>query len=249
MKLHILSDLHLEFEDFSLCEKDYDILILAGDIHVGEKAVNWIKANVKDKPVLYVPGNHEYYNHAYPKLLDKLEKSVQDSSIHILENKHIKIGDLNFLGCTLWTDFEILEDPKIAGYQCEQILNDFRKIRVSPEYSKFKARNAAFIHYRSRKWLEKTLQNLKNEKTVIISHHAPSIQSTEERYRKEILTSAYLSDLEGLIREYKVNLWIHGHIHKRSDYNIEDCKVICNPRGYPDERVIGFDPELMYDCI
>ncbi len=52
MKLQILSDIHLEFcmheFDFSEC----DVLILAGDIHLGIKGIEWIPEKVKDKPVI-----------------------------------------------------------------------------------------------------------------------------------------------------------------------------------------------------
>ena len=27
-------------------------------------------------------------------------------------------------------------------------------------------------------------------------------------------------------------LWIHGHMHNRSDYMIGDTRIVCNPRGY-----------------
>ena len=60
MKLQILSDIHLEFGPFKIPKTDADVIILAGDIHIGTAAVDWIKSQTK-KPVLYVAGNHEYY--------------------------------------------------------------------------------------------------------------------------------------------------------------------------------------------
>jgi predicted phosphodiesterase len=65
MKLHILSDLHVEFESFNPPETEAAVVILAGDIHVGKKGIDWAKASFSDKYVLYVLGNHEYYGRAF----------------------------------------------------------------------------------------------------------------------------------------------------------------------------------------
>jgi len=42
VKLHILSDLHVEFGDFNIPDVGADIVILAGDIHVKDKGLKWI---------------------------------------------------------------------------------------------------------------------------------------------------------------------------------------------------------------
>lgn len=31
---------------------------------------------------------------------------------------------------------------------------------------------------------------------------------------------------------YRPELWVHGHVHQRSHYWVEDTQVVCNPRGY-----------------
>jgi predicted phosphodiesterase len=62
MKLHILNDLHIEFEDFQSPVTDADVVVLAGDIGVGAEGLRWAEARFLDKPVIYVPGNHEFYH-------------------------------------------------------------------------------------------------------------------------------------------------------------------------------------------
>ncbi len=69
MKLHILSDLHLEFQSFQIPATDADIVILVGDISVRNRGLTWAIQNIPDKPVLYILGNHEYYGSAHPKLI------------------------------------------------------------------------------------------------------------------------------------------------------------------------------------
>jgi len=63
MKLHILNDLHIEFEDFAPADIDADVVVLAGDIGVGTEGLRWADDRFPDKPVIYVPGNHEFYRH------------------------------------------------------------------------------------------------------------------------------------------------------------------------------------------
>ena len=59
MKLHILSDLHLGQGLLALPDSDADVVILAGDVARPKEAIAW--ASGFTKPVLYVPGNHEFY--------------------------------------------------------------------------------------------------------------------------------------------------------------------------------------------
>jgi predicted phosphodiesterase len=59
MKLNILSDLHLSQGELALPSNDADVVVLAGDIARPAEAIAW--ATRFAKPVLYVPGNHEFY--------------------------------------------------------------------------------------------------------------------------------------------------------------------------------------------
>lgn len=136
MKLHILSDLHNEFDLFSPPRTEADVVILVEDIHVGRKGIDWAKINFPDKPVIYVLGNHEYYSRAFPKHIADLKQLAKDTNIHVLENDSIVIAGVTFLRCILWMDFELFGDPRIAGYQATQAMTDYQKIRVSPQYRK-----------------------------------------------------------------------------------------------------------------
>ena len=63
MKLRILSDLHTEFADFVPPETDAEAETLAGDIGVGAEGMRWATRHYPVRPVIYVPGNHEFYGH------------------------------------------------------------------------------------------------------------------------------------------------------------------------------------------
>lgn len=248
MKLRILSDLHLEFSDLALSTIDFDITVLAGDIHVKDKALEWIKENIPKKLVIYVLGNHEFYGKSYPKHITKLKSETKGSNIHILENNKLTIDGINFFGSTLWTDFSLFGEPRVAGYHCQQVMNDFKKIRLLPNYSKLRAIDSGEIHKQSIHWLKSELTKCQGDKNVVISHHGPSKKSLLERYASDLSSAAYVSNLDELILKYCPNYWIHGHLHNSADYTIGSCRVLCNPRGYyPNELNENFDEKFTID--
>jgi len=247
MKLHILADLHLEFGDFRLPDTDADVLVLAGDIHTKERSIPWLLEQAAGKPVIYVLGNHEYYGKAYPKLLNTMRKETTGTNIHILENGSIEIDGVTFLGCTLWTDFKLMGNPMLAAYEAKQIVTDFRRIRVSPRYSKLTPGDVVSIHRNSLNWLKSSVER-SDHKAVIVTHHAPSLRSVPDCFKADIVTAAFASDLDGFVEESGAKLWIHGHMHASSDYLIGKTRVICNPRGYaPDDFNPEFNPELVVE--
>ncbi|MBO9683090.1 MAG: metallophosphoesterase [Flavisolibacter sp.] len=91
MRVQIASDLHLEFGGSELDFSNVDLVVLAGDVNIGENGFLWIKEKIKHIPVLYVLGNHEYYRNSYPKLLNKLLESSLGSNIHVLEKSSVDI--------------------------------------------------------------------------------------------------------------------------------------------------------------
>jgi predicted phosphodiesterase len=247
MKIQILSDLHIEFENFDFPQTEADVIVLAGDIHLGVKGVLWAKNVIQKQPVIYVLGNHEYYRNAYPKLLGKIKKETEGTNINILENQKTKIDGVIFLGCSLWTDFKLFGNPKIAGIKATQRMTDYTLIRISPQYRKLRSIDTSGIHLSSLKWLKRELKACQSEDIVIVTHHAPSKLSLPLNFAEDILSAAYASDLDSEVKNSGARIWIHGHIHKQSDYKIGNTRVICNPRGYPDEPNQCFNPSLVIE--
>jgi hypothetical protein len=130
MKLHILNDLHIEFEDFAPPATDADVVILAGDIGVGMAGLSWAKIRFPDRPVIYVPGNHEFYHHDIA-LIDELKAQAPDH-IHILNDDQVIIDGVRFLGSILWTDFGLFgeADKFFAMQQARQQMTDFPSFRI-----------------------------------------------------------------------------------------------------------------------
>jgi predicted phosphohydrolase len=246
MKIQILSDLHIEFQPFNIPEIDADVVVLAGDINLREKGISWAIENIPNKPVIYILGNHEYYGAAYPKLITKLKNYSSNTNVHILENDIFTIEDVTFLGCTLWTDFDLFGYAPNAGYHATQRMTDYKKIRLSPQYSKLRSIDTAMICQKSVNWLKSTLNQLSG-KITIITHHAPSKKSLPLEYEEDILSAAYASNFDTLVSDSNAKLWIHGHIHKSLDYQINLTRVMCNPRGYPSEQNSDFNPQLLVE--
>jgi predicted phosphohydrolase len=247
MKLHILSDIHLEFWDFELPQTDADVIILAGDTAPGMAGIKWAKNAFYGKPVIYINGNHEYYRNTYPKLIQKMREFTSDPGIVFLENDAFVVDDVQILGCTLWTDFNLHGNAPIAVLDAQMAMNDFKLIRNSKRnYSRLHPNDTRVAFRESIYWLEGRLKQ-PYRKTVVITHHAPSIHSIDKEYRNHRLAPAFASDLSGFILANGPDLWIHGHIHRAVDYHIGETRIICNPRGYPGEKNTGFTPGLVVE--
>lgn len=247
MKIQIISDLHQEFGVTDLSFDQADVVVLAGDVNLGTKGINWIKNKISNKPVIYVLGNHEYYKGSYPKTLNKIKEAAENSNIFVLEDRFVDIEGVRFHGSTLWTDFSVFGDPRYYGFLCQNGMNDYKLIRRDPSYSKIRSIDIFKIHQFSRAWLRESLENAKGLRNIVITHHAPSLQSVPEPFKKDPLTSAYASDLEDLIREYQPLYWLHGHIHTPCRYKIGETEIICNPHGYITEKYNGYDKELIIE--
>jgi len=247
MRLHILSDLHLEFAPFEMPVVDADVVVLAGDVDVGHNGLKWIRAAIPQTPVIYVLGNHEFYGQTLPKLTDELCQEASGTNVHVLENSRIDLGDVTFLGATLWTDFALNGDPVLGGLVAEQGMNDFRQIRTSPGYRKLRASYLRRLNADSVLWLKNEAEACRGRKLVIVTHCPPSARSISPVYAGEPLNAAFASNLDALVADSGALLWIHGHTHSAADYTIGRTHVIGNPRGYPREAGSAFKPELVVE--
>lgn len=182
MKIQIISNLHREFGTSDLSFDHADVVVLAGDVHIGTKGIEWIKKNIPDKPVIYVLGNHEYYRGSYPKTLHKIKAAAENSAISVLEDSFVDIDGVRFHGATLWTDFSLFGSPMAYGSLCQAQMNDYKKIRRDPSYSKLRSIDTYKIHQFSKQWLKESLERSEGMKNIVVTHHAPGLQSVPEPY-------------------------------------------------------------------
>lgn len=248
MRIRVLSDLHVDFGTVTLPRVEADVTVLAGDICPGKSALTWIRSNFPEQPIIYVLGNHEFYGNATPKLIDDFRRMTEDTDIHVLENSQLNINGVRFLGCTLWTDFSLFGDPAVAGREAASIMNDYRRIRVSPQFRRLTGIDTARLHARSTRWLRSQLDSMAQQPTIIVTHHAPSSRSLDPAESEELISAAYASNLDDLVRASHAKIWIHGHIHCPISYWIGGTRIVSNPRGYPDGPTDPFfDPALVIE--
>ncbi len=252
MKLNILSDLHLSLGALEIPRNDADVVILAGDIARPREAVSW--ASGFAKPVLYVPGNHEFYGASIAGAADELKRLCAGNNIRVLDNDEVIIEGVRFLGTTLWTDFMLFgegEKRTAAIVQALKFMRDFSRIRVgAAAQALFTPADSAALFKIQAGWLEGKLSKPHAGPTVVITHHAPSRNSIHPRFADSLLNACFVSDTEHLIDADRARLWIHGHTHDSFDYLLNGTRVVCNPRGYAKDGVNEntlFDPNFLVE--
>lgn len=252
MKLRVLSDLHLEHFEAGreLPDVESDVVVLAGDIHRHTQGLVWAAERFRDVPVLYVPGNHEFYDSCMPALRRELRAEASALGIHLLDNDGLVLNGVRFLGTTLWTDFALHDaEPDHCAdttwLKARRWMPDFRIIE-QPEGEVFTPEASQALHRQALEWLEAELAIPFAGHTVVISHHAPLAGCIPPRYRGDALSPAFASHLEESMG--KMAIWIHGHVHEPVDLWCHGTRVIANPGGYPDEfEPALFRPELLVE--
>jgi Icc-related predicted phosphoesterase len=242
--IHILSDLHVEFGNFVPPVVGADVIVLAGDVHVKNRGLQWIFDQKFESPVLYVLGNHEFYREKFPGLIDKLKIEAEDTNVHVLENDSAEIDGYRFFGCTLWSDMELLDDQHGSSIAAADTMNDYRLIRLSKTYRRLSPNDTKAWHAKSVRKLREFLEKGDPARTIVVTHNAPSIQSIAGLYRADPVSAAFASNMDNFIMRHQPRLWIHGHTHESFDYKIGKTRVVCNPRGYASiEENKGFRPD------
>lgn len=95
MRIRAYSDLHLEFGPFEPpASAGIDVVILAGDIDVKTRGIAFAKTF--PCPVIYVPGNHEYYGGAIPHVTEKLKAAAAGTNVHVLDRDAVVINGTRF---------------------------------------------------------------------------------------------------------------------------------------------------------
>lgn len=239
MKITLLSDLHLNFGGLKVTNnQEADVLVLAGDIleiadvveqtPIGKYYVKFLKdCGKKFKKVFYVMGNHEHYFSDITTAVDKL-KPYLPKNVTVLDDNSEYYEGVHFVGSTLWTNMNH-ENPHVINY-IESQMNDYRCIK-NEDFGFLTAEMVLDLHDKAVKWLDQVLPTLKQGPIVVVTHHAPHINSLSKEYNYE-LSAAYATDLTELIGKHQPQYWLHGHIHASRDYQVGETRIVSNPRGY-----------------
>jgi predicted phosphodiesterase len=232
----------------------YDVVVLAGDIHLDSRGIRWAAKTFQQKYVIYIAGNHEFYGSHLHKLSIEMAATAKEfPNIHFLDNSATVINGVRFVGATLWTSFELFgKGPQIIGsslHAAKNCMADFSSIRfgstgwMSPS-------DSVKLHRVSAAYLGDELAKPFDGQTVVVTHHLPSMKLVATEYETDLLSAAFASNLDHLVEQ--ADFWIAGHTHVGFDTMIGKCRCIVNPRGYPDRLQGGyenraFNPQLIID--
>ena len=200
--------------------------------------------------VVYVAGNHEFYNGKWVKGIQYLrEECAKYPNIYFLERDTKVIDDVVFVGGTLWTDMN-KGDP-LTLHAVRDMINDFRIIKNdSKGYTNLKPADTAIRHRETLQYISHVVSEHKDKTCVVVGHHSPSYQSIHPQYANDyLMNGAYHSDLsEFILDRPQIKLWTMGHTHHAHWYYIGDTLVTCNPRGYEtynSNEHTGWNPGLV----
>jgi hypothetical protein len=254
MRIQLLSDLHLETEDFEAQPAPLaELLVLAGDIASSwsgyRQFANW------PVPVLAVAGNHEFDRRELDLAWPALREELARSGIRLLECESLVLrGDdgraIRFLGTVRWSDYDLFGP---ARHQ--------KALRAAAYFQRLMAATRAGTPFDAgamrtealacRHWLENELRQVSPngdggwDATVVVTHFAPSAASADPRYGAQAATASFCNADDELVGW--ADLWLHGHVHCRHDYligrpGVKPCRVISQARGLARrDEPLGFD--------
>lgn len=243
MRIAILSDVHTDqhrdrnkgapfwFEQAR--RRDVDVFVVAGDLANGPSIIRALRTmadTLAPRPVIYVPGNHDYWGYTREALNEGfqiIERAVPTLTVLAGDKREVVIDGQRFVGGTLWYE-NLQADPFI----------DYRYILdVSP--------TQAWMHDDHRN-LVRYLQEQLTSQDVVITHHMPSYRLIHPRFAGYPTNHFFANHLDSLIEERQPRLWIYGHTHTFGDAVIGRTRCVSNPRGYLGEDT-NFNPTFLVD--
>ena len=235
MRLQLLSDLHLETEDFEpQPAPSAELLVLGGDIDSTWQGL----ARFRDwpVPVILVAGNHEFDNRELDTAWPALREHCAQLGIRLLERESTVITDrsgrrIRFVVTVRWCDFNLFGERgrekamRAAGY--------FMRVMRSTQHGEaFGAEAVREEALACRAWLADELARSPGDwnATVALTHFGPSLRSGDPRYGSQAGTASFCNADDDLLP--LADVWIHGHLHCRHDYMAGTTRVVCNARGH-----------------
>lgn len=246
-----MSDLHLEVEDYHPEHiPGADLLVLAGDIDARWLGLEYFKN--WPVPVIFVAGNHEFDRRDLESAWPQLRALCLSYGIRLLEKASLvleQFPDVRFVGCTRWCDFDLLGEA-LRDKAMRAAKHYLQSAGMKRDGKVVDAKGIRELAVESRAWLAEALVSGRDltSKTVVITHFAPSARSADPRYGLQPGTAGFCNQDDDLMSG--VDLWLHGHLHCASSYQVGACKVRANPRGYVRKNeTLGYNPSLLIELV
>jgi predicted phosphodiesterase len=211
-------------------------LILAGDIGDPDEESLYTALDIarkRYKRVIYIPGNHEFYNREpgskkTPASTLSWFQNLDDqwSNFHFFYRRNELIDGIRVLGATGWST-----SPK--GTTWSNIISAEGRQDID--------------------FLEQSISRSK-EPVLVVTHYPSTLRVLQENFKYKITQYDYAQDLERLYRN-PVNTWVFGHVHQAHDFKMPysssmngagEVRIVCNPYGYPNEGITSPLPKKIF---
>ncbi len=205
MKLWIWSDVHHELQEVDYPSRENapecDLIIIAGDLNAAPDLHITLEFLIRrfEKPIIYVPGNHEFYQNKW--LINDRERSLESDRqtikaietlslqwpqrFYCLDQDEVIIDNIRFIGASLWVDFQMNLSKKSDLAQRMQearaILNDFRAIHMG-NGRPFTPEDMLDLHLSDAAYIRQKLAEPFDGSTVVLTHHMPHSDCTPPVY-------------------------------------------------------------------
>lgn len=248
LKIQLMSDAHGRWGQIDP-HPEAHLAVALGDMSDGTEAVGWLAE--LGMPVIYVPGNHEYYGTDLSTGLDELRRAAWGTNVTVADRQTVTVGAARFICATLWTDHGGM-DPDLA-LASSRALNDWRSIGVEQWLSdpdnleaydrarnEFQARWADRVamfpknpdrmnplvalieHRRALTYLAQEISKPWAGPTIVLTHHAPTLHSlTFAGYFATLDCGAVSSKLSRKMRPHKIGAYANSLDYLLTNSTIE----------------------------
>lgn len=254
MLIRLASDLHLEgflgmrmekIEEVFLPfhpDDQYSVLVLAGDISSKPYQLAEFIKHIEHRfyRVVYVPGNHEFYQNEFNKWAQVLQDEFNKNRVYNTWTPYENVGStvidgVRFIAGTLWGESDT--NPEYA-YLIGRGIADFHVIYKSD--SRLTVQDMMNMSVAHKDSIFRELNKTHEGKTVVVTHHLPTYQVVSERFKGSVLNGAFVTECMNLMTgEIVPDLWLHGHTHDQIDRIVEGgdfkLRIVANPAGYRHE--------------
>ena len=211
--------------------------------------------------------NMEKYSHTrHPsstkrEQMKELYNLLDKKHVILLSNTCTEFKGIAIIGTCLYTDFNLYGEAhreECMAY-AKKYMNDFRlpvvmdnQYYTQDKYGRwwpnskkisascvrpFDTSDHAFYFQYSFEYIKKMVEENKHKPIIVVTHHAPSPYSIDEKYEGSLLNAAFASNLNKFIVEHpQIRLWCHGHVHNPCDYILGETRIVCCPFGYNNEN-------------
>jgi hypothetical protein len=136
------------------------------------------------------------------------------------------LDGIRFIFTTLWSSIS----PE-NQWHMHHNMSDFRVIKFNNEIFSIYDFNA--LHEVCKSFLLQESNKEFSGKTVVVTHHVPTLLNYPSKYKASILNQAFAVEMFDLIVDSSTDYWIYGHSHVNTpEFTVGKTHLLTNQLGY-----------------